>query len=319
MFEFKKLVEQEYDLELPDYEDLRKWSIANIEDFWKEVWYFTGVRASQSFNKAVDEDASMFPRPAFFKGARLNFAENLLFPHCNPDENSLAIISAGEDCREHVTWKHLRERVRRCSAAIRNLGVSEGDRVAGYVANHTHALVAMLSTTSIGAVWTAISPDTGVSAVLDRMQQIEPVILFADNAVNYNGKTHEVHDKLKDIAKELPQLKAVVVFETVEQYDGDVDDILISGGKAWSYDEFISFHDAHHDKDIQFAQLQPDHPVYILYSSGTTGKPKCIVHGAIGTLIQHKKEHDIHCDIRPGDRLFYFTTCTWMMWHVRLP
>lgn len=317
MFRFKKLIESKYNLELREYEDLRQWSIVNIGKFWEEVWHFTGVRASSSFTHAILENAAMFPRPAFFKGARLNFAENLLFPQCNPDENSLAVISAGEDSRDHVTWKQLRERVRHCSEAMRALGIREGDRVAGYVANHTNALVAMLSATSVGALWTAVSPDTGVHAVLARVQQIEPVILFADNAVKYNGKVHEVHDKLRDITKKLPQLQAVVVFKTIGEQNFNLNDISVSGGRASSYDEFVSAYSKLPVPEIRFAQLQSDHPVYILYSSGTTGKPKCIVHGAIGTLIQHKKEHDIQCDIRPGDRLFYFTTCTWMMWHVR--
>lgn len=255
----------------------------------------------------------MFPRPPFFKDARVNFAENLLFPCCEPDENSLAVMAATEDSREQVTWKELRERVRRCAAAMKALGICQGDRVAGYVANHSNALVAMLSATSIGAVWTAVSPDTGVDAVLDRIQQIEPVVLFADNAVKYNGKVHEVRQKLLEISRQLPQLMAAVVFETIPQHRFDLRGITAARGQSWMYEDFVKTGSA--EAELEFSQLQPDHPVYILYSSGTTGKPKCIVHGAVGTLIQHKKEHDIHCDIRPGDRLFYFTTCTWMMWH----
>ena len=260
----------------------------------------------------MDDDAPIFPRPRFFEGARLNFAENLLYPSCNPDEDSYAVIEANEESRSHVTWKELRERVRQCSAAMRKLGVQEGDRVAGYVANHCNALVAMLATTAIGALWTAMSPDTGAHAVLDRIKQIEPVMLFADNAVAYNAKVHEVQEKLKAITKEIPQLKACVVFETIPEHDIDLKDIPVARGKAISHAEFVQ---SVSDEKLDFAQLQPDHPVYILYSSGTTGKPKCIVHGAIGTLIQHKKEHAIQCDVSPGDRLFYFTTCTWMMWH----
>ena len=255
----------------------------------------------------------MFPRPAFFEGAKLNFAENLLYPACIPPEDSLAVIAATEETREHVTWKELREKVRKCTAAMSSLGVKEGDRVAGYVANHTNALVAMLSATSIGALWTAISPDTGVHAVLDRMQQIEPVLLFADSGVMYNGKVHDVHDKLKDITSRLPTLQAVIVFETIKDHNFDLADVPVQRGKSMTYSTFISSVQA--ETPMKFAQLPADHPIYILYSSGTTGKPKCIVHGAIGTLIQHKKEHSIQCSILPGDRLFYFTTCTWMMWH----
>ena len=254
----------------------------------------------------------MFPRPNFFEGARLNFAENLLYPSCNPDEGSYAVIEANEVSRSYVTWKELRERVRQCSIAMKKLGVQEGDRVAGYVANHCNALVAMLATTSIGALWTAVSPDTGAHAVLDRIKQIEPIMMFADNAVAYNGKVHDVQEKLKAITKEIPQLRACVVFETIPGYDIDLKAVPVAEGKACSHAEFVQ---SISDEKLDFAQLQPDHPVYILYSSGTTGKPKCIVHGAIGTLIQHKKEHVIQCDIRLADRLFYFTTCTWMMWH----
>ncbi len=255
----------------------------------------------------------MFPRPGFFAGAKLNFAENLLFPTSDPDENSSAVIAATEVSRERVSWKQLRDRVRHCTAAMRSAGIEKDDRVAGYLANHTNTLVAMLSTTAIGAIWTGVSPDTGVHAVLDRVRQIKPSLLFADNAVIYNGKTHDVHAKVAQVAQELPELKAAVIFDTVADHAFDLTDLKVSNGKAWRYEDFVNT--GNRDAELYFAQLPPDHPIYILYSSGTTGKPKCIVHGAIGTLIQHKKEHDIQCDIRPGDRLFYFTTCTWMMWH----
>ncbi|MCJ1470232.1 hypothetical protein MMC07_008877 [Pseudocyphellaria aurata] len=313
MYELKTRIQDQYNQQLDTYEDLRQWSIANLSAFWDLVWHFTQVRASSPFTQVLNENAPMFPRPQFFKDARLNFAENLVFPSCEPDESALAVIAATEDSREQVTWKELRDRVRRCAAAMRALGICPGDRVAGYVANHCNALVAMLSTTSLGAVWTAVSPDTGVHAVLDRIQQIEPVILFADNAVKYNGKVHEVRQKLQEISKQLPQLRAVVVFENVRDYRFDLGSITTASGQCWMYEDFLKTGSA--KAELEFLQLEPDHPVYILYSSGTTGKPKCIVHGAIGTLIQHKKEHEIHCDIRPGDRLFYFTTCTWMMWH----
>ena len=254
----------------------------------------------------------MFPRPAFFEDARLNFAENLLFPTQEVDPDSPAVIAATETTRETVTWKELRDRVKKCQAGMLALGLKEGDRVAGYVANHTNALVAMLAATSLGAIWTAVSPDTGVHAVLERLRQIEPVILFADNAAFYNGRSHPVLPKVSEIASALPSLQAVVVFPTVPSVGFSTDAIEVSSGNAFDYETFTSLQAA---EELTFKQLSPDHPIYILYSSGTTGAPKCIVHGAIGTLLQHKKEHIIHCSIGPQSRLFYFTTCTWMMWH----
>jgi acetoacetyl-CoA synthetase len=243
----------------------------------------------------------------------LNFAENLLYPACISDEKSFAVIAVTEVSREHVSWRELRERVRRCTHALRGIGIKEGDRVAGYVANHTNALVAMLASTAIGALWTGVSPDTGVHAVLDRVQQIEPAVLFCDNAAYYNGKIHDVESKVHEIVRGLPDLQAVVVFPAHITHEFNYSKIKPLHGQTWKYEDFVATN--YSDKKQEFAQLPPDHPIYILYSSGTTGKPKAIVHSAAGTLIQHKKEHTIHCDIHPGDRLFYFTTCTWMMWH----
>jgi acetoacetyl-CoA synthetase len=254
----------------------------------------------------------MFPRPEFFKNARLNFAENLLFPTQDVDAQSSAIIAVTETTREVVTWEELRERVRLCQSGMMALGLQEGDRVAGYVANHTNALVAMLAATSLGCVWTAVSPDTGVHAVLERLRQIEPTILFADNAAFYNGRSHPVLPKVNEIASSLSSLKAVVVFATVSSVKIDIESIRVPSGRAYDYESFVSCPTS---AELMFRRLPADHPVYILYSSGTTGAPKCIVHGAIGTLLQHKKEHIIHCSIIPRSRLFYFTTCTWMMWH----
>jgi acetoacetyl-CoA synthetase len=254
----------------------------------------------------------MYPRPAFFEEARLNFAENLLFPTQEVDPDAPALLAATETTSETVTWKELRERVVKCQAGMLALGLKEGDRVAGYVANHVNAIVAMLAATSLGGIWTAVSPDTGVHAVLERLRQIEPTILFADNAAFYNGRSHPVLPKVGEIASGLPSLQAVVVLSTVTSVTFSVDTIEVPSGKAYDYDTFTSLQPV---TELTFKQLPPDHPVYILYSSGTTGAPKCIVHGAIGTLLQHKKEHIIHCSIGLQSRLFYFTTCTWMMWH----
>ncbi|MCJ1281472.1 hypothetical protein MMC26_000792 [Xylographa opegraphella] len=311
--QFMTRIETTYDVNLPDYEALRQWSISNLGLFWSEVWDFTGVVASKRFSKVIGNDSVMFPRPSFFEGARLNFAENLLYPKSSPHEDSLAVIAATEDSRECVTWNQLRDRVKLCANALSIAGVKAHDRVAGYVANHTNTLVALLASASIGAVWTGVSPDTGVHAVLDRLQQIEPAVLFADNALTYNSKTHALNDKLQEIIRGLPSLRAAIIFSSVPEYHVNTADIKLINGKAWTFDDFLAT--ATLEQDYAFAQFTPDHPLYILYSSGTTGKPKCIVHGAIGTLIQHKKEHYIHCDIVPGDRLLYFTTTTWMMHH----
>ncbi|KAE8848322.1 hypothetical protein PTNB85_02165 [Pyrenophora teres f. teres] len=303
MHQFLQSVNKTRGLQLSSYKELHQWSIENIDQFWQRTWEFVG---------AVDPNAPMFPRPTFFPGATLNFAENLLFPTQEVDPESSAVIAATETTRESVTWRELRERVKLCQAGMLALGLKEGDRVAAYVANHTNALVAMLAATSLGAVWTAVSPDTGVHAVLDRLRQIEPVLLFADNASFYNGRSHPVLSKVTEIVADLPSLRAAIIFPTVASVDFHVSSIPVPSGKAYDYATFTSLKST---PELIFKQLPPDHPVYILYSSGTTGAPKCIVHGAVGTLLQHKKEHVIHCSITPQSKLFYFTTCTWMMWH----
>ncbi|KAF2004245.1 acetoacetyl-CoA synthase [Amniculicola lignicola CBS 123094] len=312
MFKFLQHVNAKYGLEMETYPELHKWSIEHVSNHWSSVWDFVGVRAKGEVLKAVDDTAPMFPRPEFFNSATLNFAENLLFPTQEVNPDSPAVIAATETTRDMVSWKELRERVRQCQAGMQALGLAEGDRVAGYVANHTNALVAMLAATSLGGIWTAVSPDTGVHAVLERLRQIEPVILFTDNAAFYNGRSHPVIPKAVEIAAGLPSLKAVVVFPTETSITADLASVKVSAGKCYDYQTFTALKPA---STLTFKHLAPDHPVYILYSSGTTGAPKCIVHGAIGTLLQHKKEHILHCSITPQSRLFYFTTCTWMMWH----
>jgi acetoacetyl-CoA synthetase len=311
---FIQAINRSHNKSFQSYEDLYTWSITDLSSFWAAVWEHVGIRASKPYDKVVQDESKMFPRPEWFAGARLNFAENLLFPELpegiQVEEQGIAVIAATETTREEVTWKELRERVRKCRSGLKALGVGVGDRVAGYVGNHTNALVAMLAATALGAVWTAVSPDTGVTAVVERLVQIEPTVLFADNAVCYNGKIHRVLEKVGEVVAKLESLKGTVVFETVDGVGFDVG----AGGQGRgvvSYKDFTTGK----EEELTFEQLPADHPVYILYSSGTTGAPKCIVHGAIGTLLQHKKEHILQGDIQPGDRLFYFTTCTWMMWH----
>lgn len=267
---------------------------------------------SDNFRQAVDESKPMYPRPEFFAGAELNFAENLLFPPVEVASESPALLEGTEFSRDAVTWLQLRELVRKEQAALISLGLQKGDRVAGYVANNIQAVVSMLAATSLGCIWTAISPDTGAHAVLERLQQIDPVVLFADNGTFYNGRSHSTMSKIRDIALGLPRLRAIIVNEKNNQVETLLGTIKMASGSAYTHDKFVAL--GEHSHELNFAQLPADHPVYILYSSGTTGIPKCIVHGAIGTLIQHKKEHVLHCSIGPRSRLFYYTTCSWMMW-----
>ncbi|KAE8351511.1 hypothetical protein BDV28DRAFT_158679 [Aspergillus coremiiformis] len=314
IYNFMKKLNAEHGLSLNNYDDLWRWSISEPASFWEQLWHYTAIKSHKRYDRVLDSDQLLFPRPNFFEGSRLNFAENLLYPASAPDENSVAIIAVTESEREYVSWKELRERVQRCANSLQEAGLQVGDRVAGFLGNHTNTVVAMLATTSIGAFWTGVSPDTGVHAVLERLKQIEPKVLFVDNASLYNGKVHGTETKIGQIVPELPRLELLIVFETIKSHQISLEELSPVQGKASTYESFLSAA-SNPSAPLGFASLEPGHPVYILYSSGTTGAPKPIVHGSLGTLLQHKKEHMLHCDIRPGDRLFYFTTVTWMMWH----
>ncbi|KAE8309579.1 hypothetical protein BDV41DRAFT_567281 [Aspergillus transmontanensis] len=314
IYDFMMKLNAEHGLSLKSYDDLWRWSISKPALFWERIWHYTAIKSHKLYDRVLESDEDLFPRPNFFEGSRLNFAENLLYPASALDENEVAIIAATESEREYVSWKELRERVRQCASSLKEAGLQSGDRVAGFLGNHANTVVAMLATSSIGAFWTGVSPDTGVHAVLERLKQIEPKILFADNASLYNGKVHGAEAKIRQIVPGLPNLELLVVFETIKSHQINLEELSPVQGKVSTYESFLS---AASDPSapLEFASLEPGHPVYILYSSGTTGAPKPIVHGSLGTLLQHKKEHMLHCDIRPGDRLFYFTTVTWMMWH----
>ncbi|KAJ5728991.1 uncharacterized protein N7483_003499 [Penicillium malachiteum] len=314
IYDFMTKVNEKHALSLKDYHALWKWSISEPAKFWEDIWHYTAIQAHKPYDEVLKCDNVMFPRPELFQGASLNFAENLLYPACAPDEDSIAVIGATEGDREFISWKELRERVQKCANALKEAGLQTGDRVAGFVGNHANTVVAMLAATSIGAFWTGVSPDTGVHAVLERLKQIKPKILFADNASLYNGKIHGSHTKVREIVADLPDLGILVVFEIAKSLDFTLDQVRPENGKVVTYHDFEGTVQDQ-NAPLEFVSLRPDHPVYILYSSGTTGAPKPIVHGSLGTLLQHKKEHLLHCDIRPGDRVFYFTTTTWMMWH----
>lgn len=260
----------------------------------------------------------MFPRPDFFSSSRLNFAENLLFPATSPAPvpSAPAVITLTELPGSEVTtsWAELRDAVRHCSNALRAAGLGQDDVVAGYVSNHVEALVAMLAAAAIGAVWTGISPDNGVSAVLDRLSQIAPKVLFADNGTVYNGKEWSSVSKTTEIVAALRAsgLQTVVVIDNIQTGGLGLDALTAQGVKAVEYAKLLA---SAPDEPLRFEQLPPSHPLYVLYSSGTTGLPKAIVHTALGTLIQHKKEHLLHCSLSSSSRMLYYTTTSWMMWH----
>ncbi|KAI1504260.1 hypothetical protein F5X99DRAFT_406328 [Biscogniauxia marginata] len=317
MSEFLRHVKTKYDMDIVDYPGLYRWSIKNISSFWGEVWHFCGIKASKPYSEVLPTHAPLYPRPDFFSGALLNFAENLLYPE-NADiaASSIAVITATEVEGQltSTTWAELREAVRRCSNSLRAAGLKPKDVVAGFVSNHTQALVAMLASAAVGAIWTSISPDNGVSAVLDRLVQTRPKVLFADNGTVYNGKSWPSIDKTLQVVNELrPKgLELVIVINNIHDCDLGLDKLRSGGLVAEEYEKFLT---SATNEPLKFEQLPSSHPLYILYSSGTTGLPKAIVHTNLGTLIQHKKEHFLHCSLSSVSRMLYYTTTSWMMWH----
>jgi acetoacetyl-CoA synthetase len=292
-----------------DFDALWRWSVDAPEAFWTAVWRFGGVIADPRADGSHWDDVvvgldRMAPPdpvlgPRWFTGARLNFAENLL----RRDDDGVAIVARTErGDRRELTWRALRSAVAACRAALAAEGVRAGDRVAGFMPNVPETVVAMLAAASLGAVWSSCSPDFGVKGVLDRFSQIAPSVLVCAAGYTYAGKAIDSLGRVREIAAAIPSLRRVVV--------GGATAEGIANGVRW--DDWLA---PHADAPLAFARLPFDHPLYVMYSSGTTGLPKCMVHAAGGTLVQHLKEHALHCDIGPDDRVFYFTTCGWMMWN----
>ena len=298
---FIELVRHELAPGIQDYWALYDYSLAEPEAFWRAVWEFCQVVGSPG--TITVRDLQKMPGAQWFPDAQLNFAENLL--RHRDDQPALIFRSETGQSRQ-LTYAELYQEVARTAAGLRMLGITAGDRIAGYLPNIPEAVVAMLATASIGAIWSSCSPDFGVAGVVDRFGQIAPRVLFCADAYTYNGKQHSCLDKVAEITAAVPSIEQVVVVPHIAA-TGDISAIRDA---AWLTD----FQDRS-ASEIEFARLPFDHPLYILYSSGTTGKPKCIVHGAGGTLLQHLKELVLHTNLRRSDRLCYFTTCGWMMWN----
>ncbi|MGB9803389.1 acetoacetate--CoA ligase [Desulfofundulus sp.] len=304
MTRFMEFVNKKHGHNFTTYHELYQWSVENAPAFWEAMWEFGGIIAARPYDQVVVNFEDMLGS-RWFVGAELNFAENLL----RYRDDHTALIFKGEAMEEPVrlTYAGLYDQVARLARSLREMGVTVGDRVAGFMPNMIETVVAMLATTSIGAIWSSCSPDFGVKGVYDRFGQIQPKVLFTANGYSYNGKKHDSLARVAGIVEEIPSIERVVVVPYTEK-EPDISRVP----KAVPYQDFLA---AGEGLEIEFTRLPFDHPVYIMYSSGTTGVPKCIVHGAGGTLIQHLKELILHTDLKREDTIFYFTTCGWMMWN----
>ncbi|MGA0053771.1 MAG: acetoacetate--CoA ligase [Steroidobacteraceae bacterium] len=302
---FIECVAARRDLPTGDYAALHRWSLERPDAFWFEVAHFADMKADWAAAPVLENGHAM-PGARWFPGARLNYAENLL--HYRDDHPALiAYDERGQ--RRVLSYRQLCAEVARIAAGLKEIGIQPGDRVAGFLPNIPEAVVAMLAATSLGAIWSSCSPDFGIAGVLDRFGQIAPKVLFTADGYYYAGKTSDSIAPIADVLNALPSVTTTVVIARVADRPR-LEPLESAGRHALRFEQMGSLH-----AKLQFERLPFDHPLFVMYSSGTTGKPKCIVHGAGGTLLQHLKEHQLHVDLKRDDRLFYYTTCGWMMWN----
>ena len=303
MYRFMKFINETDHQNFKDYTPLYDWSIENISDFWAAFWEFADIIHSQPYDQVID-DAKKMPGARWFSGAKLNFAENLL----RYRDDRVALIFKGEgQPSSRLTYAQLYDEVARLAKSLKDLGIHPGDRVVGFMPNMPESMIAMLAATSLGASWSSCSPDFGIKGVLDRFGQIKPRVLFTANGYSFKGKRIDSLERISNILKELPSIEKVVVVPYTEQ-QADISAVA----NAVHYQDFRS---AESGLEIEFEQLPFEHPLYIMYSSGTTGLPKCMVQSAGGILVHHLKELMLHTDLKREDTIFYFTTCGWMMWN----
>ena len=303
MFRFMGLLNKKFGLDLTDYPTLYQWSVDHLSDFWASLWDFVEIKTSAPYEYVIDDTRKM-PGAKWFSGARLNFAENLM----RYRDEKTAIVFKGEGLETvRLTYSELYDQVARLAVALKDLGVVAGDRVVGFMPNMPQTTIAMLAATSMGAVWSSCSPDFGIKGVLDRFGQIKPKVLFTATGYFFKGKVIDSLTRIANIIKELPSVEKVVVVPYTESRP-EIGNI----GRAVHYDEFLS---REKSLPIDFEQLPFEHPLYIMYSSGTTGLPKCMVQSAGGILVHHLKELILHTDLKRRDTIFYYTTCGWMMWN----
>jgi acetoacetyl-CoA synthetase len=300
---FIKTVNTVHGLNLNSYAELYQWSVENIPDFWAGVWDFAEIKASKRYDQVI-EDLTRFPRAKWFPGARLNFAENLL----RYRDDQLAFLFVGEtQTSRRMTYAELYNSVALFADSLRGIGVGVGDRVVGYMPNLIETAIAMLAATSLGATWSSCATDIGPAAAIERLGQVEPKAMITADGYFYKGKAFDTLEHAAEVARGIPSLKKVIIV-SYTRAEPEISQIP----NGIHYSDFLS---KEGNPEIQFEQLPFDHPLYIMFSSGTTGKPKCMVQGTGGVLINHLKELLLHTDLNRGDRIFYITSCSWMMWN----